>query len=167
MARSVLHVLRYATFGLTAVTNNTTAMHAEARPAPHRGRVDGAPLIFGVMAGPIAWGLQLLVNYGLASHFCFPGSVPLDQPDGLSGYLRSVLIAVNVVAIAIAIGATAVSFKAWRSTRGELSGGSADLVDIGEGRTRFLAFWGMMTGSGFLLAIVFNLVGVLGLQLCG
>ena len=34
------------------------------------------------------------------------------------------------------------------------------MFEAGEGRTRFLALWGLMTSIGFLVAIVFSLVGL-------
>ena len=41
-------------------------------PAPHRARTSLALLFGALLASPLAWSVQLLVNYGLASHACFP-----------------------------------------------------------------------------------------------
>ena len=37
-------------------------------------------LSFGLSAGPLAWYIQLVINYALASHTCFPDGSPLDRP---------------------------------------------------------------------------------------
>ena len=41
------------------------------------------------------------------------------------------------------------------------------MVEAGKGRTRFLSLWGLMTSVGFAGAIVFSLVGLLVVPLCG
>ena len=53
-----------------------------------------------------------------------------------------------------------------RASRAELSSHPGVVVEIGAGRRRFLAMWGVMISLGFLLAVVFDLVAVLGLRLC-
>jgi hypothetical protein len=146
--------------------NDATAMHAHAHPAPHRGRVDLLASLYGIAAGPLAWGAHLLVNYGVTSHACFPGAAPRSTPPPGAGALWSLLLAIDLIAMAIAASAALVSYRAWRASRREVSGHAGELIEVGEGRTRFLALWGMITGGGFLIVIAFDLVGLLVLPLC-
>jgi hypothetical protein len=132
-------------------------------PAPHRGRVGLSVLFFGLLAGPFAWSGQLLVNYGLSSHFCYPDDTPLIALSKDLGWLWPFLIAIGVLALAISAAGTLVSLRSWRMTREEASG---HMVDIGEGRTRFLALWGMLTSGGFFLVVLLDFIALFVLPLC-
>jgi hypothetical protein len=41
------------------------------------------------------------------------------------------------------------------------------MVETGEGRTRFLAIWGMLIGLTFFVAVIFDFVGLWILPICG
>lgn len=148
------------------MTIDAAALQTVAHPAPHRRRAGLLALAFGVAGGPLAWGVHLVVNYGIASHACFPGAVPRSQPPSGVGGLWWLLLSIDLIAIAVAAAAALVSYRSWRATRRELAGRARDLVEIGEGRTRFLALWGLLTGVGFLLAVVFDGVALWVLPLC-
>ncbi|MDQ2802823.1 MAG: hypothetical protein M3Y41_09110, partial [Pseudomonadota bacterium] len=60
----------------------------------------------------------------------------------------------------------AVAWRIWRETRGERPGKTASLLEVGEGRTRFLALVGILMGLGFAIAIVFDTVVLLVVPLC-
>src|SRR5689334_13657914 len=47
-------------------------MSEHAHPAPHRHRVSTALLAFALWATPAVWGMRLVANYAINSHFCFP-----------------------------------------------------------------------------------------------
>ncbi len=91
---------------------------------------------------------------------CRPSSArisPADVP------VRGVAFLVSVVAIIVRIAATFVAIHAWRSTRHEQQSSSGDAsghaprhtaLEIGEGRTRFMALAGIMTSMTFLLVSV-------------
>lgn len=138
-----------------------------AHPSPHRERVSNAALFFGLGAAPAAWSLQVILDYALASHACFPSAVP--RLGGLQGWdgIWWVLLAINIVAILIAAAAALVSYRSLRATRGERPGGGSGLMEAGEGRSRFLAVWGMLTSLGFMLTIAFDTIAILGVPLCG
>ena len=144
--------------------SDAASISAPVPAAAHRTRARPWKLAFGAIGGPLAWGVRLVVNYALASHACFSGDVPRD--DATSGWLWSLLIAVDAAALLIAAIAVIVSYSSWRSTREEFEGSAPEVIDIREGRTRFLALWGMMTGLGFFLATVFDLVMLAGLRPC-
>ena len=77
------------------------------------------------------------------------------------------LLIVELIAMAMAFAAAIVAYASWRSTRHEAEGEARHMFEAGEGRTRFLALWGLMTSIGFLVAIVFSLVGLFVVPLCG
>jgi len=45
-----------------------SALHTQPHPAPHRERVSPFGIGFAIVAGPLAWSLQLLFNAGIAAH---------------------------------------------------------------------------------------------------
>ena len=149
------------------MTIEAAALQAGAHPAPHRAVVGVLALAFGVAGGPLAWGVHLVVNYGIASHACFPGAVAAQpaaaRRQAVCGGSCSASIS---IAIAVAAAAALVSYRSWRATRREFAGRAGDLIEIGEGRTRFLALWGLLTGVGFLLAVVFDGVALWVVPLC-
>jgi hypothetical protein len=136
-------------------------------PAPHAHRVGRGLLFLGVLLAPTAWAIQLVVNYGLASYVCFPQETPRFSPlPGWEG-LRSALVIINVVALIAAVAGIALSFRNWRLSGAEARGGHGKLLEAGEGRTRFLAVWGLWSGVWFLIAILFNTIALVGVPLCG
>jgi hypothetical protein len=135
-------------------------------PAPHRGRASDALLFSALTAPPLAWAAQLFIDYGLASHACFPGDAPRRaRPE--DGALHGWLLGINLVALVIAIAATATSFVIWRRTRGEAAGGHEHAVEAGQGRTRFFAVWGLWSGVWFILQILFQTIAAVGVPGCG
>jgi hypothetical protein len=49
----------------------------------------------------------------------------------------------------------------------EMEGDHFALIDVGEGRTRFMAMWGMLFSSGFLIAILFTTIASVMVPSCG
>jgi hypothetical protein len=132
-------------------------------PAPHRQRVHIAVLLFGAFIGPIVWALHLFANSAVAGQVCYPGPAPrLTQVPalplllGLSGCM----------AIIFALIGAYVSYRSWCITREEREGSHHHLIEVGEGRTRFLAFAGMFASLVFALVIFCDTVGVLLVPPC-
>lgn len=134
-------------------------------PAPHRRRARNAALLAGLAAGPAAWLIQMSVNYGISSHGCYPADEPLRALT--SGSALAVILAVTIVAIVLSFAAALLSYGNWRRTRAEAGGETPETIEAGEGRTRFLALWGTFAGAGFTVALLFNLIGILGVPPCG
>ena len=141
------------------------ARFATRHPAPHRHKVSLFALGFGLAAAPIAWAAQTIFGYVLSSQACFPG----DTPRGAPRFTAAVPIAteINVIAILVAAVAAAIAYRSWRATRDESDGHVNRLVEIGEGRTRFLAACGILTSLGFLIAMMFSSLAILMVPLCG
>jgi hypothetical protein len=140
---------------------------SDEHPAPQRGRVSIVASLASLIAGPAAWILQLVIGYGLSSLACFPHDIPLRQspPPGWSAE-PLLLGAINGVCLAIAILGGVTALLHWRRTRGESSGGAGHVLEIGEGRTRFLAACGMLSAFGFALAILFDTPAIMAVPAC-
>lgn len=139
---------------------------AAKHPAPHRGRVTVVALFVGLVAGPAVWILHHVVNYGLASHGCFPERMPLHHVLPGWGWLWPALLVIVLLSIAATVFAGLVSLRAWRATRDELGDMSGQMLDIGEGRTRFMAAAGLITSALILATIVFEAIPLFVVPLC-
>ena len=133
---------------------------------PRRVGVGFVPLAIGLMAAPACWAIQLIVNYGLTSYACYPF---VEQRSTLApgwGGVWIAVIVINLVMLVIAAAATALSFFNWRILVRLHPNVRDDLVDASEGRARFVALCGAVAGIGFVIAIIFDLVAVLGSPIC-
>jgi hypothetical protein len=142
--------------------------HAQAEhPAPARWRVGAPSLILGVAAGPAAWIAQLVLGYGLSGYACFRGDAPFRQtpPPGWSDE-PALLMTINLVCLLLALAGAAMSFSHWRRTRGEKPGGGEHALEVGEGRTRFLAACGVLMSLGFAVAVAFDTTAILSVPTC-
>jgi hypothetical protein len=142
--------------------SSASAMMVE-HPAPHRQRVHIAVLLFGAFIGPIVWALHLFANSAIAGQVCYPGPAPRLTQVAM---LRPLLGASGGIAIVLALIGTYVSYRSWRTSREEREGSHHHLIEVGEGRTRFLAFAGMFTSLVFALVIFCDTFGVLMVPAC-
>jgi hypothetical protein len=123
-------------------------------PSPHRARAPLPLIAFGLLGGPAAWFLQLCAGYALASTPCFhAGTRTAATIEGLE-WTRGAIIVVSVIAAVVALGALALSRTLLARTREELEGGHHELMEIGTGRTRFLALWGVCFSAGAAVTII-------------
>lgn len=126
-------------------------------PSPHRDRVSLAALLLALATGPAAWVLQLSIDFGVAAAACQPRGVPRPAPPASGwGPEHVFLVCVNLACLALALAGGFVALTAWRRSRQERPGGAANLIEVGEGRTRFLAACAMMSAAGFAVAILFD-----------
>jgi hypothetical protein len=135
-------------------------------PAPHADRVALGESFFGLCGGPVAWFLQLCTLYALADQPCFNSSQRALQPLAKYSWTSMAMGIVAIVALLIALAAFLSSWRAYQRTSEEQPGGRDALLEIGAGRTRFLALWGMVFGAGFAITIVANAVGQTVLPRC-
>jgi hypothetical protein len=132
-------------------------------PAPHRDQIPNALLALGLVLAPLAWIAQLLILYGFAGNACWP---PGLAPAGAPAWTAWALPLANVVGLVAAALAIALSYRNLRRSRREHEHQEGGMVDAGEGRTRFLALWGLWAGGVFLVAIAFNTIAVFWAGLC-
>ena len=125
-------------------------------------------MLYGLLVPPFVWAVELYLNFGLASHACFPDGAP--RASFLPGWERiwTVLLAVNIVCAAVcAIGLFASGYS-WRRLRHE----RPVAEEIGgapypsEGRLRSFAVAGLMVSGLFTLAVLFNTLSLWALSTC-
>jgi hypothetical protein len=135
-------------------------------PAPHRHQASAVATAFGLVAGPLAWFAQLCADYPLASWPCFPGEQRglLPLPD--YAWTWRAMVAVSVAAFVVAVIAFMVARRTYNRVRGETHGDHQHLMDVGSGRTRFLALWGMIFSAAFAVGIAMNTVAFIVLPRC-
>ena len=126
-------------------------------PSPHRDRVAPWTALLALAAGPAAWILQLCVDFGVATTLCEQGGAP-RATSRISGWGGEdvFLVCVNLACLAIALAGGLTALAAWRRSRAEKPGGANAALEVGEGRTRFLALCGMLTAAAFAVAILFD-----------
>jgi hypothetical protein len=144
--------------------SNTGTLHE--RPSLHRTRVSTATLFLGLALGPAAWALQLMLGYGLSSQACFPSDMPIAVPAGWR-HEWLIIAGTGLAFLLIALGGVGLALHAWSATRDEKEGTHHALLEVGEGRARFLALCGVLAGSLFCLAILFDLAVTFSLHSCG
>jgi len=114
-------------------------------------------LWYGILAPPIVWACQLLLDYGLNEAVaCAPGSRTSGRFFNTS--IDVVIQLVNVVATVLAVLALALAYGCYRKLRG------ADSTDAN--RARWMAIAGMFDGALFLMLILAKFLPVLFLHGC-
>lgn len=145
-----------------------------AHPAPARNEVSQGLLWFGLVGGPAAWTVQTLVDLAVSSHGCYPRLFPLEAP--ILSSLRAIVITVSLAALIVCLVAAAAAVRTWSQTRHEHQGSSgagekhsnaAALLETGEGRTRFLAYAGLLTSILFIIAVLAHTVSIFIVGPCG
>jgi hypothetical protein len=135
-----------------------------AHPAPAGHTLPLGALWFGLFGAPAAWSIQLMLGYGLVAYSCFPGSEPRATPT--FGGLRSMVAFVSVAALAISLAAGGTAWRSWHATRREHPGDEEALLEVGEGRTRFMALAGMLVSGLFVLGVIMNAIPLFIMPLC-
>jgi hypothetical protein len=138
-------------------------MTAIAHPTPERDRPSRGLLATALFGVPSLWALRLVINYGIDSYFCFPSET---RRNVLPGWAWPTLLGIDFATVAVAILAILISYHYWLRARNEAVE-HTPLVETGEGRGQFLAWWGLVIGIGFLVAVLFDLVGLWIVPVCG
>jgi hypothetical protein len=148
-----------------------SARSATAPEAPFAARRGGAwrgLLWYGLIAPPLVWVVELYLNYGLASHACFPDQAP--RASFLSGWERIwvALLVVNLVCLVVAAIGLATSGFSWRRLRDErpLEGGAGGIAYPSGSRLRAFAASGLMVSGLFTVAILFNTLYLWSISTC-
>jgi len=134
----------------------------DRRPAP----VGLGQLWFGLLGGPVAWTLQLLVDYPLVAHYCFPDAAKRLVPTIDS--LHLLVIIVSVVALAVALAALFTALRSWRASGGDFGDERVTLVEAAPppGRVRFMALGGILASGLTIIGIVMHTGFILMLAPC-
>jgi hypothetical protein len=140
----------------------TQEHNEDSHPAPHRGRVETHEALFSVCAAPLAWLVQLSAIYAFSSTPCFHFGDRLLTHAGVQPWP----LIIGAACLLVALASLWLGFVLLRRTRGETGGGRRHLFETGEGRTRFLAVWGVAFASVFTVLIVVNLLLLIGMPVC-
>jgi hypothetical protein len=120
-------------------------------PAPQRHQPHHISLLFALLGAPAGWTIQLLFGFGSTSYLC-TGQARSAAPT----WLAPALIGFSFAALAIAVAALVVALALVRRTTHEHRQRSGGIMDAGEGRTRFLAVWGVYISIVFFVATLAN-----------
>jgi len=143
----------------------TPALQQHPHPAPHRGRISLFAIWFSILAGPLVWSLQQVINAGLAAHSCYPHDEPVSAP--IWSAMAKGATWVELIACLVCVIGAVVAWRSWRRTRTERSGSAHHLIEAGDGRSRFMAMVGLLSSSLFLLAVLFAAVSFWIVPGCG
>jgi hypothetical protein len=130
-------------------------------PAPARDVVEMREVIVVLAAAPAAWMVQLLFGFASTSYLCRPG-----DPASMPGWLGPSLLGLNLAALLASVGALILALRLAHDTAHEHRGRSGGILEAGEGRTRFLASWGALVSTVFIVAILANSLSLLLVPLC-
>lgn len=120
---------------------------------------------FALFGGPLAWFLQLNAGFALATQPCFVDNQRASAPT--FAWSWPAIIAIAVAACAVALSATLIAWRDYQRSKHEGSHEHPDLLEVGAGRTRFLALWGVCFGAGSAVVIVATAIGFCFLPRCG
>ena len=129
----------------------------ERTEVTHAETVSSLALWYGVLAGPLAWSLQLILVFGLPEGVvCAPGSGRGSAFLGLD--VQTVIQITNAAATALTVLAFVVAYTAFRRLRVDPSEG---------GRARWMAAAGMFNSTLFLFLTALKFASPFLLGPCG
>lgn len=138
----------------------------DPHPAPHGHKLSTGQAFFMLFAGPVSWFAQLCGSVWLLGWPCFPMMDRYVQPMPHFGWTRPAAIVLLVLCMAVAVAAGVVSLAKLREVQDEKEGSHTDLIEIGHGRTRFTALWGVILGFAFAVAILLTIIPFLTVSRC-
>jgi hypothetical protein len=128
-----------------------------AEQITHEETISSGSLWFGVLAAPVVWAGQLLLDFGLTEAVvCAPGSRTQGQFFGVG--IHAVIQITNAVAAAIALLALMLSVRCYRRTAG---------IETTGNRARWMALAGIFNSSLFLIVIATKFASTFFLSACG
>ena len=134
------------------------------RPPPKEARRSVALLLFAAFGAPAAWSAQLIINYALTAQACFPDDKPLRLPAAGLAWDRPAALGLNLLALLVGAVATWTAWRLWRRERAPAP--RSELIVTRDQRICFMALCGLMTGFGFMAAILFTTVAAVGVPQC-
>lgn len=122
-------------------------------------------VLYALLGAPLAWFLLELAGWLLASLHC--GHRAFHAMPQLTRATMPSFIVLAVVATTIAAGGLVMAWIAWQRARGEKSASPHHLMQVGEGRTHFVALVCVITSLTFTAGLVFYMIQMWGAPLCG
>ena len=124
-------------------------------PAPKRGELPRWRILAGLLLAPLAFSLQIVASYVVAALGCDAGRQP-----------HLILYAIVIGAVVTMIAGLLIALANFRATRDEAGGSHQATQDKGDGRTRFLAYFGLCASAVFALAALVQLSSIITLAAC-
>ncbi len=136
------------------------AEHAEMSEQISKEEARGSLLLwYGVLAAPLAWGVQLVVNYSLEEWFACSASA--EERGVILGLgVKTIVIAVSIAVTLAAVAAGVVSFLCLRKIKAQPRDPT-----IG-GRAGWMAVVGLINTYLFLIPILAGFAPPLFLEVC-
>lgn len=145
-----------------------SATSSEVHFAARRGGAWRGLLWYGLVAPPLVWAVELYLNFGLASHACFPIEAP--RATFLPGWERIwvALLAVNLVCLVVAAIGLVTSAFSWSRLHDEqpVEGEAGGIAYPSGERLRSFAVSGLMVSGLFTVAILFNTLYLWSISTC-
>lgn len=135
-------------------------------PDPGRHAVGVTALLLGLFLAPIFWAGNLMIDYALVSHACYPGAVPLRVPAAGFGFVWPLMLAFDLVTLAVIAGGFVLSLRNWRVT-GPPQEHVHQFMHKGEGRSRFFGMVAMGWAAVLFLVVATQSASLYWLTLCG
>lgn len=135
-------------------------------PAPHAEKLPTGLALFMLFGGPAAWLVQVCLSASMLSWSCYPMTERLPAPMPGYGWTRIGALVLLALCVGVALAAGFVSRAKLNEVKNEKSGGHAELIEVGHGRTRFTALWGVILGFGFTIASLLTLVAFIMVPRC-
>lgn len=137
---------------------------APDHPAPRQHLVALPALWFGLFGAPAAWSAQLISNYAILGHFCYPRDTPLASPT--FGGVRALSIVISAILFLVGVAALLVALRSWSRTRYRRGNEHHEVAEIGEGRTRFMAMSGILVSGVFIYALLMAGIPAIAMPVC-
>ena len=115
-----------------------------------------ALLWFGVLAGPAAWSVEMIVGYGVEEIACSTGSVG-QELEGVG--VEPIIVALTLFLGAVTAAAGLLAFGCLRRHRAAREAGAGE-------RAEWMAIAGIATSAIFLVMILVNFFSVAILGVC-
>ena len=122
-------------------------------------------LWFGLFGAPAAWALQLIANYAIVAHACYPATVPLAHPVIASAH--GLAIAISFACLLVAVSALLAARGSVRQTSDVGRSTPADTRDARPGRTHFMAVAGLIVSVLFTFAVLMSSLPLFARPACG
>ena len=131
--------------------------------------VSSGALWFGLLGAPLAWSVHALAATALNSAACI-APLPSRAPAGLRlGSAPGItLLGITGVALLVAVAALVTALVSWDRSRSRPGdrGESGEMLEIGEGRTPFMALSGVLLGVLFTCVLLASAVAILTIPQC-
>jgi hypothetical protein len=146
----------------------------DAAPAgPERDWSSFVVLYYGILIPPLLWAFQESLNFGLASHACFPHATPRAAFIAGMAWVWCALPGINLGCLVASAAGVATSFYSWRRLWRDLLPDDRrredvhdDLLEPGEPRVRVFAASGFLISLLFSIAILCNSISLWTLGTC-